>query len=158
MAREREISGGGELIDQGVHLIDLSRWFLGDFTTVAGLRADLLLGHAGRRQRVPDAAHREGPDRVPARERTEWKNTFSLEIYGRVGKLHIDGLGGSYGTEKLTWYQMLPEMGPPETTAWEYPMADDSWSAEFAEFLEEIQARRQAVARVARRARRAAMS
>ncbi len=31
-----EISGGGELIDQGVHLIDLARWFLGDFTRVEG--------------------------------------------------------------------------------------------------------------------------
>ena len=30
------LSGGGELIDQGVHLIDLARWFLGDFTTVEG--------------------------------------------------------------------------------------------------------------------------
>src|ERR1035441_8539723 len=30
------ISGGGELIDQGAHLIDLSRWFLGDFTRVRG--------------------------------------------------------------------------------------------------------------------------
>lgn len=30
------ISGGGELIDQGVHLIDLARWFLGEFTTVEG--------------------------------------------------------------------------------------------------------------------------
>jgi predicted dehydrogenase len=33
---------------------------------------------------------------------------------------------------------MLPEMGPPETTAWEYPMADDSWEVEFAEFLDDI--------------------
>ena len=32
-----EISGGGELIDQGVHLIDLARWFLGDFTSVEGV-------------------------------------------------------------------------------------------------------------------------
>lgn len=30
------VSGGGELIDQGVHLIDLSRWFLGDFASVQG--------------------------------------------------------------------------------------------------------------------------
>ena len=50
-------SGGGELIDQGVHLIDLSRWFLGDFTAVDGFAHDLLLGHAGRRQRLPAAAH-----------------------------------------------------------------------------------------------------
>lgn len=52
---------------------------------------------------------------------TEWKNLFSMEIYGRDGKLSIDGLGGSYGVEKLTYYKMLPQMGPPETTSWEYP-------------------------------------
>jgi hypothetical protein len=56
---------------------------------------------------------------------TEWKNLFSFEIYGRVGKLAIDGLGGSYGTERLTHYRMLPEMGPPETTSWEFPKGDD---------------------------------
>ena len=52
---------------------------------------------------------------------TEWKNSFSFEIYGRDGKLHVDGLGGSYGVERLAFYRMLPEMGPPETTIWEYP-------------------------------------
>jgi len=31
-----QISGGGELIDQGMHLIDLARWFLGDFVEVGG--------------------------------------------------------------------------------------------------------------------------
>ena len=30
------LSGGGELIDQGVHVIDLARWFLGDFPRVDG--------------------------------------------------------------------------------------------------------------------------
>jgi predicted dehydrogenase len=69
---------------------------------------------------------------------TEWKNLFSLEIYGKRGKLQIDGLGGSYGVERLTYYRMLPEMGPPETTAWEYPRGDQSWSLEFAEFLDDI--------------------
>jgi K+ transporter len=40
---------------------------------------------------------------------TEWKNTFSFEVFGRDGKLQIDGLGGSYGVERLTFYKMLPE-------------------------------------------------
>jgi predicted dehydrogenase len=69
---------------------------------------------------------------------SEWKNLFSFELYGRYGKLQIDGLGGSYGTEKLTFYKMLPEMGPPETTSWEYPQKDRSWEIEFGEFLEDI--------------------
>ena len=33
---------------------------------------------------------------------------------------------------------MLPQMGPPETEIWEYPMADDSWALEFAEFVDDI--------------------
>ena len=69
---------------------------------------------------------------------TEWKNLFSLEIYGRTAKLHVEGLGGSYGVERLAFYKMLPEMGPPETTIWEYPRGDESWALEFAEFLEDI--------------------
>ncbi len=133
-----KLTGGGELIDQGSHLIDLARWFLGDFATVQGF-ADtffwnmpvddngfMLLRTADRRAAFLHASC------------TEWKNTFSFEIYGRVGKIHITGLGGSYGVERLAFYRMLPEMGPPETTIWEYPMADDSWAVEFAEFIEDI--------------------
>jgi predicted dehydrogenase len=33
---------------------------------------------------------------------------------------------------------MLPEMGPPETTAWEYPRGDQSWAGEFAAFIDDI--------------------
>ena len=73
---------------------------------------------------------------------TEWKNLFSFEIYGRDAKLHVEGLGGSYGVERLAYYKMLPQMGPPETTIWEYPRPDDSWSVEFAEFLEDIRLER----------------
>ena len=45
--------------------------------------------------------------------------------------------------ERLAHYQMLPEMGPPPTTIWEYPMADDSWQSEFQDFLEDIRLGRQ---------------
>jgi len=137
------LSGGGELIDQGMHLIDLSRWFLGDFTRVDGTARTFYWD-----TNVDDNAFlllRTAKDQVAwlHASATEWKNTFSMEIYGKVGKLAIDGLGGSYGTERLTHYQMLPEMGPPPTTAWEYPMGDDSWAVEMAEFLEDISLRRQ---------------
>jgi predicted dehydrogenase len=76
---------------------------------------------------------------------TEWKNLFSLEIYGRVGKLHWEGLGGSYGVERLTYYKMLPEMGPPETTVWEFPRGDESWKIEMQEFFEDIRLKRTSV-------------
>jgi predicted dehydrogenase len=66
---------------------------------------------------------------------TEWKNLFSFEIFGRDAKLQVDGLGGSYGTERLTFYRMLPEMGPPETSAWEYPREDRSWHAEVEHWI-----------------------
>jgi len=132
------LSGGGELIDQGVHLIDLARWFLGDFTQVGGFARTyfwqmpvddngfMLLRTAKQQTAFLHVSC------------TEWKNLFSLEIYGRNAKLHIEGLGGSYGVERLSYYKMLPQMGPPETTIWEYPMADRSWQIEFAEFLEDI--------------------
>jgi predicted dehydrogenase len=64
---------------------------------------------------------------------------FCLEVYGKYGKLQIDGLGGSYGVEKLSFYKMLPEMGPPETTVWEYPGEDRSWELEFRDFVESIE-------------------
>jgi predicted dehydrogenase len=133
-----ELSGGGELIDQGVHLIDLSRWFLGDFPHVSGVARTYFW-----QMPVDDNAFLT---LRTAREQTaflhvsctEWKNLFSLEIYGRSGKLHVDGLGGSYGIERLSLYKMRPEMGPPDTTAWEYPRGDGSWMLEFAAFLEDI--------------------
>jgi len=137
------LSGGGELIDQGVHLIDLARWFLGDFDTVQGFAHtyywDMPVEDNGF-MLLRTAKHQVAFLHVSW---TEWKNLFSLEIFGRDGKLEISGLGGSYGTERLTHYRMLPRMGPPETTCWDYPLADDSWAGEFAEFAEDIRLRRQ---------------
>jgi predicted dehydrogenase len=136
------LSGGGELLDQGVHLIDLSRWFLGDFKDIQGFAHtyfwDMPVEDNGF-MLLKNAREQVAFLHVSC---SEWKNLFSLEIYGHDGKLHVEGLGGSYGVEKLTFYKMLPEMGPPETTVWEYPRGDDSWKLEFAEFLEDIRLKR----------------
>ena len=73
---------------------------------------------------------------------TEWKNTFSFEIFGRDAKLHVEGLGGSYGVERLSYYKMKPSMGPPETTIWEYPGEDNSWRLELEAFVQAVEAGR----------------
>ena len=134
------VSGGGELIDQGVHLIDLGRWMLGDFSSVSGFAHTYFW-----EMPVDDNAFLLL--RTPAQQAallhvscTEWKNLFSFEIYGRRGKIHIEGLGGSYGVERATLHQMRPEMGPPDTMTWEYPGPDRSWQLEFTDFLDDIRA------------------
>jgi predicted dehydrogenase len=128
-------SGGGELIDQGVHLVDLARFFFdAELVDIQGRvetyfwnmpvddNAFLTLATAKRQ-----VAHLQ----VSC---TEWKNLFSLEIYARHAKLHWEGLGGSYGPERLYHYMMKPEMGPPDAVIYEYAPADRSWALEWADF------------------------
>jgi predicted dehydrogenase len=129
-------SGGGELIDQGMHLLDLSHW----------LHGELPLHSALTRTQYWDAPVDDNAVIVLGEERnttapwtlfhvswTEWKNTFSMEIYCRTAKFQVDGLFGSYGPERLTSYFMKPELGPPDTAVDEFA-ADRSWELEWEHF------------------------
>ncbi len=134
-----EVSGGGELLDQGMHLIDLSRWFLGDLVLEAGYAPTYFWDMPADDNAFIFLKSGIGQAAWLHVSWTEWKNMFSFEIYGRDGKLHIEGLGGSYGTERLYFYKMHPEMGPPETVIYEYPGKDISWDLEYADFLNAVQ-------------------
>ena len=131
-----EIAGGGELVDQGMHLIDLSRWFLGELRTSGSFTRSLFW-----KMPVEDNAFlfletASGRAAWLHVSWTEWKNLFSLEVFGRQGKLEVEGLGRSYGPERLTLHRMEPEMGAPETTSWDFPDEDRSWDLELADFVE----------------------
>ena len=136
------IAGGGELLDQGIHLIDLARWFLGEFTEISGFAPTYYWDMPVDDNGFVMLKNPAGNTAWLHASCTEWKNLFCLEIYGRTGKLQVDGLGGSYGVERLSHYKMLPQMGPPETTIWEYPGEDTSWRDEFAEYIACIQENR----------------
>ena len=133
-----DLSGGGEAIDQGSHLIDLSRWFLGDLTLDYAAAPTLFWNIAVDDNCFMALRGKRGEMAWLHAGWTEWKNVFAFELFGRNGKLTIEGLGGSYGVERLTFHRMLPEMGPPETTSWEYPFPDKSWEAEVADFAAAI--------------------
>jgi predicted dehydrogenase len=137
-----EISGGGELMDQGVHMIDLARYFIGaEFTKVIGQTATFFWNMPVDDNAFMTLTTGAGQVAHLHVSCTEWKNLFSLEIYARHAKLHVDGLGGSYGVERLSHYAMRPEMGPPDTLIYEYPGPDRSWADEWTEFARAIATR-----------------
>jgi predicted dehydrogenase len=136
-------SGGGELIDQGMHLLDLTHWMAGPlplhsallrthfWDTPAEDNAALILGdHHGR----------TAPWAMLHVTWTEWKNLFSLEIYCRTAKIQVDGLVRSYGSQTLRIYRMSPELGPPDLEEIAYGPEDISWAAEWEHFAEAIEA------------------
>ena len=66
----------------------------------------------------------------------EWKNMFSLEIYGKV-EIKINGLGGSYGTEELIYYKILPEISYLRVKNG-FDGEDLSWQKEIDDFYNSI--------------------
>ena len=127
-------SGGGELIDQGMHVLDLTHWIAGPLP----LHSALLRTHFWDTEVEDNAAlilgaadDRRAPWAMLHVTWTEWKNTFSLEVYCRTAKLQVDGLVRSYGTQTLRIYRMRPELGPPDLEERTYPDEDQSWIAEW---------------------------
>jgi predicted dehydrogenase len=136
-------SGGGELIDQGMHLLDLSHWLAGPLPLHSALlrthfwdtpvedNAALILG---------EAQSRTDPWAILHVSWTEWKNLFSLEIYCPNAKIQVDGLVRSYGPQRLRIYRMAPELGPPNVEEVDYSDEDRSWEHEWASFTAAIDA------------------
>ncbi len=133
-------SGGGELIDQGVHVLDLIHWFFGPLPLHSALVTTSFWDMTVDDNAVVTVASPGpgGPWATFHVSCSEWKNGFSLELYGRTGKVLVQGLGGSYGTETLTYYRMLPQMGPPEIEVREFAGPDRSWGLDLQNLLDHV--------------------
>lgn len=136
---DAESAGGGELLDQGVHVVDLFQWFAGP-----AIRAQAELQTAvwelGRLEDNAFGLLRYGAGVVGQfhASMTQWKNLFSLEVHGDRGALIVEGLGGSYGTETLTVVRRNMAGGVPESERTPYDEPDSSWSLEWSDFAEAI--------------------
>ncbi len=134
------VAGGGQLLDQGVHLIDLFRWITGqeiasaqatvttEFWPIAPLEdtAFCLLRTAS------------GTPCSLQVSLVEWKNRFELEITGERGALRVEGLGGSFGPERLTIIRRAEQFGVPEVETVEFPNPEECWVTEWAEFTSAV--------------------
>lgn len=135
---QKNLSGGGELIDKGSHLIELGLIFFKNyeldyfnlnkffwnvetddnaFLVLKNKKKNLFFLHASS---------------------TEWKNNFIFEVFFKKAKFLIKGLGKSYGREELHYYQMKKKMGKPNIKKFIFSDKDRSWDLEIEEFLKNV--------------------
>jgi predicted dehydrogenase len=134
----RERAGGGELLDQGIHALDLFAWLFGEFVEVAAF-----LQTAFWPAEVEDNAFvwlRTAAGQVASLHAswTQWRNLFSLELCGSEGYLTAEGLGGSYGAERLTIGRRASDFGPPSEQVIEFTGGDSSWADEWEAFVRAV--------------------
>lgn len=133
-----DLGGGGHLVEHGIHLIDLSRWFFGEFTRAFAFAPTFFYPMSPEDNVFALLWTDKGKVAQLHSSATEWHNRFEFEIFGKDGFLRVQGLGKSYGLEKLTLGKRLPQHGPPDETTWEFPGDDISWRDEWFDFTRAI--------------------
>ena len=137
------LSGGGNLIDQGIHIVDLFRWYMGDFDD----------GCAFLSTSVWDIAPIEDNALVLLRSSsggvaqfhvswTEWNPRFLFEIVGTKGLARVEGLGRDYGVQTATLIRRCADKAPAQVTI-EVPDPDVCWGDEWREFTSAVKEKRQ---------------
>ncbi len=131
-------AAGGQFIEQGTHVVDLFRWFLGEVVEV-GCMTSLQYFKTQSLEDNGMAIFRmeSGATAMLHASLTQWRNLFSFEVFGEDGYVEVDGLGGGYGTERLIVGRRHFE-APFEQAITEFRGGDVSWREEWKEFLSAI--------------------
>ncbi len=139
---KREVAGGGVLLDQGIHMVDLMRLIAGEFVDVQSFISN---GHWG--YNVEDNAYalmrtEQGVVAMLNSSATQWRHRFSLDINMQRGGVILRGIlsgSKSYGNETMTLVTADPDRdnGDPQEELFEY-QDDPSWDREIAAFTQSI--------------------
>jgi len=138
---KRDLAGGGILLDQGIHLVDMMRLFAGDFVQVQSFVSNDFWHHD-----VEDNAYAlmRSADGVVAflhSSATQWRHRFQLYITLSRGAVILAGIlssSKSYGAETITIiYASDDDQGDPKEVTIRYNH-DNSWRDEINEFAAAI--------------------
>ncbi len=143
---DSNIAGGGILLDQGIHMVDLFRFLAGDFTQVRSLVTTSFWNIELDDNAFAILSNEQGQVAMLHSSATQWKHRFSLEICLQDGYININGILSStrsYGDESLTFARRQFEdeafaFGRPREETIFFDQ-DDSWSLEISAFVEAIQ-------------------
>ena len=99
-------AGGGELMDQCVHMIDLCSLFMGSIQTTRGFTGNLFWHGTAEDNAFLLLKNKTGNIASIHASYSEWRPAHTFEIYGTKGYLVVDGLGRKYkgsngGNERL---------------------------------------------------------
>ena len=139
---KRELAGGGILLDQGIHMLDLMRYFSGEFVEVKSFISNNYWNH-----NIEDNAYAIMKDKLGRiamlnSSATEWQHKFRLEIALTNGYINLSGIlsgSKSYGEEKIVFGKRDEESnnGQMNSTTIQF-LNDNSWKEEIDEFSDSI--------------------
>ncbi|MCP5367807.1 MAG: Gfo/Idh/MocA family oxidoreductase [Hyphomicrobiales bacterium] len=138
---DRAVAGGGILLDQGIHMVDLMRLFGGEFTEVHAYVSNAHWGHDVEDNAYALMRSADGVVGMLHSTATEWRHRFRLEVALERGGLVLSGIlsgSKSYGAETLTTvWPDADDKGDPREQTTRYN-TDPSWADEIAEFAAAI--------------------
>ena len=138
---DRAVAGGGILLDQGIHMVDLMRLFGGEFTDVHAYVSNTHWGHDVEDNAFALMRTEGGVVGMLHSTATEWRHRFRLEVALERGGLILSGIlsgSKSYGAETLTTvWPSADDKGDPREQTIRYN-SDPSWADEIAEFADAV--------------------
>lgn len=135
---DTQVVSGGQLMEQGIHAIDLFRWILGDPTEIFAMTGTQFWNISPLEDNAYVLLRWNGGQAASLHSSlTQWKNIFSFEVFGRDGYAIVEGLGGGYGTEHAILGKRDFD-APFSEKVIEYRGEDRSWHEEWKEFLSAI--------------------
>jgi predicted dehydrogenase len=139
---KREMAGGGILLDQGIHMVDLMRLFCGEFQEVKSFISNDFWKHDVEDNAYALLKDTKGRIAMLNSTATQWQHKFNLEITLSQGYIELHGIlsgSKSYGEEKIVIGRRdeTSDNGQMESRTIKF-LQDNSWKDEIFEFADAV--------------------